>query len=77
MSADPLQDEGRAPRAGSGAPFDIRPYLKERGGIAPYYATSLGALFAADCMAVLPLVADGVIDTILTATHLQRVNHAA
>jgi site-specific DNA-methyltransferase (adenine-specific) len=44
--------------------FDVKPYLKEKAGITPAYASPCGALFAADCMAVLPLVADEVIDTV-------------
>jgi site-specific DNA-methyltransferase (adenine-specific) len=64
MSANPLRDEKPAILRWSRVNFDVKPYLKEQGGIAPYYATPLGALFAADCMAVMPLVADNVIDTI-------------
>ena len=44
--------------------FDVKPYLKEKAGIAPIFASPHGALFAADCMNVLPLIADEVIDTV-------------
>ena len=44
--------------------FDVSPYLKTQDGVAPVYTTPHGALFAADCMAVLPHIADHVIDTV-------------
>lgn len=45
--------------------FDVRCLLRESNSpIAPIYTTSLGALFAADCMKVLPLIRDGVVDTV-------------
>lgn len=44
--------------------FDVKPYLKDRAGVAPVYASPHGALFADDCMAVLPHIADNVIDTV-------------
>ena len=45
--------------------FDATPFLK--GGEnqpSPFYSTSLGTLFAADCMSVLPFVKDEIVDTI-------------
>lgn len=44
--------------------FDVLPYLKPKAGISPVFVTGQGALFAADCMAVLPLVAEEVVDTV-------------
>ena len=44
--------------------FDVRSYLKEGAEVAPVYASSLGALFDRDCMEVLPLLKDGVVDTV-------------
>lgn len=44
--------------------FDVRPYLKPNADINPAFASPMGAIFANDCMAVLPLVEDSVIDTI-------------
>ena len=44
--------------------FDVKPYLKKGSEIAPVYASSLGALFSADCMAVLPKIKDEVVDTV-------------
>ena len=43
--------------------FDMRPYLMEE-SLVPAYCSSYGALFEADCMVVLPLVVDEVIDTV-------------
>ena len=43
--------------------FDAKPLLKP-GAPAPFYASSLGALFGDDCMAVLPFIKDGVADTV-------------
>ena len=42
--------------------FDPAPYFKSP--VSPHHATSYGALFADDCMNVLPLVKDGVVDTV-------------
>jgi hypothetical protein len=41
--------------------FDVTPFLKAtpRHSVSPAHLTSLGALYAADCMKVLPLVASG------------------
>ncbi len=44
--------------------FDVNAYLKPGSGISPAYTSSLGALFSADCMAVLPHIRDGIIDTV-------------
>jgi DNA modification methylase len=44
--------------------FDVRPCLKDNSKIIPIYSSSLGALFAADCLDVLPSIKDGVIDTV-------------
>ncbi len=44
--------------------FDVKPYLKPGSEITPVYASSLGALFSADCMAVLPKIKDQVVDTV-------------
>jgi site-specific DNA-methyltransferase (adenine-specific) len=64
MSANPLRDQEQATLKWSRAGFDAKLYLKEQGAITPYYTTPLGALFAADCMRLLPLISDHVIDTI-------------
>ncbi len=44
--------------------FDVKPLLKPSIGISPIYTSSLGALFSADCMKVLPFVKDAVVDTV-------------
>ena len=44
--------------------FDVKSYLKEGSDLTPAYASSLGALFSADCMAVLPKIKDQVVDTV-------------
>jgi site-specific DNA-methyltransferase (adenine-specific) len=44
--------------------FDIKSYLKDQATITPAFTTSQGALFSADCLDVLPVIADGVIDTV-------------
>ncbi len=43
--------------------FDVQPYFKDTAP-QPFYRTDRGALFSADCMAVLPLLKDNVIDTV-------------
>jgi site-specific DNA-methyltransferase (adenine-specific) len=43
--------------------FDPAPLLKA-GAPKPFFVSSLGALFADDCLAVLPYVRDGVVDTV-------------
>ena len=44
--------------------FNVRSYLKEGTGLSPAYSSTLGALFDRDCMVVLPLLKDGVVDTV-------------
>jgi site-specific DNA-methyltransferase (adenine-specific) len=44
--------------------FDVRPFLKPNEKLKPEYSSSLGALFNADCMAVLPHLKDEIIDTV-------------
>jgi site-specific DNA-methyltransferase (adenine-specific) len=44
--------------------FDVKPYLKAGTVAAPVFTSQRGALFEADNMAVLPHIADGVIDTV-------------
>jgi len=44
--------------------FDVKPLLKSSIDTLPIYTTSLGALFSADCMKVLPFIKDGVVDTV-------------
>ena len=45
--------------------FDVGPFLKTPGrNLSPLHTTGLGALYAADCMKVLPLLKNHVVDTI-------------
>ncbi len=45
--------------------FDVTPFLNGASSHpSPFYRTSLGALYSADCMSVLPLLKDEVADTI-------------
>ena len=45
--------------------FDVSPLLKARGrSLLPFHTTAMGALYSADCMKVLPLLKDEVVDTI-------------
>jgi site-specific DNA-methyltransferase (adenine-specific) len=44
--------------------FDVAPFMKADSTMEPSFTTSLGALFSADCMAVLPQVKDEVVDTV-------------
>ena len=44
--------------------FDLDPYLKPGAKLPPPYTSALGALFAGDCMAVLPHIRDSVVDTV-------------
>ncbi len=45
--------------------FDVTPFLKGADRTwRPRHATALGALYAADCMKLLPLIKDGVVDTV-------------
>jgi site-specific DNA-methyltransferase (adenine-specific) len=64
MSANPLRNGKQAIFKWSKGFFDVKPYLKDGAGIAPHFTTPHGALFAGDCMAVLPVIADNVIDTV-------------
>jgi len=46
-------------------PFDVRPFLgSTRGSLRPIYVTDLGALFAGDCLAVLPQIKSESVDTV-------------
>lgn len=42
--------------------FDVSPFVSN--GTRPHYATSAGALFAGDCLKLLPKINDAVIDTV-------------
>src|SRR5688572_5115609 len=42
--------------------FDVRPLLSQP--ISPSHSTAYGALFAADCMKVLPAIREAVVDTV-------------
>ncbi len=64
MSANPQRNGKQAIFRWSKGHFDVKPYLKEEAEISPHFATPHGALFAADCMAVLPKIADHVVDTV-------------
>jgi site-specific DNA-methyltransferase (adenine-specific) len=44
--------------------FDAKSVIKDGEPTAPVYVSSLGALFGEDCMAVLPSLKDGVVDTV-------------
>lgn len=45
--------------------FGVAPFLKSpRRNLLPFHATPLGALFSADCMEVLPLLKDDIVDTV-------------
>ena len=45
--------------------FDVTPLLTRRiSGLSPIYATEFGALFSADCLKILPLLKDEVVDTV-------------
>ena len=44
--------------------FDVTPFLKNGANLQPVYVSSLGSLFAGDCLSVLPLVDDAVVDTV-------------
>jgi site-specific DNA-methyltransferase (adenine-specific) len=46
------------------ATFDVSAYLKKGALISPIYTSALGALFADDCMALLPQIRDEVVDTV-------------
>lgn len=44
--------------------FDIAARMRSDNALEPFYMTAHGALFAADCMEVLPWVGDAVVDTV-------------
>jgi site-specific DNA-methyltransferase (adenine-specific) len=44
--------------------FNLDPYLKPGAKLSPPYTSAFGALFANDCMVVLPHIRDSVVDTI-------------
>lgn len=44
--------------------FDIRCCLKDKTKLDPAYVSSLGGLFSADCMEVLPHIKDAIVDTV-------------
>jgi site-specific DNA-methyltransferase (adenine-specific) len=44
--------------------FDSEPYVKLGSKLPPPYTSAFGALFAGDCMAVLPHIRDSVVDTV-------------
>jgi site-specific DNA-methyltransferase (adenine-specific) len=44
--------------------FDVTSYVRAEGGVAPIFTTIHGALFAADCMTVLPRIVAHAIDTV-------------
>jgi site-specific DNA-methyltransferase (adenine-specific) len=44
--------------------FDVAPFLIGKSGVAPVFTTPYGALFADDCLAVLPIIAEDKIDTV-------------
>jgi site-specific DNA-methyltransferase (adenine-specific) len=45
-------------------PFDPRTFLKPDAPIEDFYSSSLGSLFAGDCLDILPHLKDAVVDTI-------------
>ncbi len=46
------------------ARFDPEPYIDETLALSPCYASELGALYATDCMALLPHIKSEVVDTV-------------
>lgn len=44
--------------------FDVKPWMRDCARIDPVYTSALGALFAADCMEVLPQIKSGVVDMV-------------
>ncbi|HET9378758.1 MAG TPA: site-specific DNA-methyltransferase [Chthoniobacterales bacterium] len=44
--------------------FDVTFRLTDNSRISPIYVSSLGALFAADCLAVLPFIKNEIVDTV-------------
>jgi site-specific DNA-methyltransferase (adenine-specific) len=44
--------------------FDVPSVIKSGHELAPFYVSSLGALFSGDCMEVLPALKDSIVDTV-------------
>jgi site-specific DNA-methyltransferase (adenine-specific) len=45
--------------------FDVQKFLKgECNSLSPFHTTALGSLYATDCMNLLPLIKDEVVDTV-------------
>lgn len=44
--------------------FDVSAFLKRPARVSPVYTSSLGALFAGDCLCVLPQIRDSIVDTV-------------
>ena len=49
--------------------FDVSPFLNAPAE--PFHATAHGAIFDADCMTVLPLLKDEVVDTVFCGPTIQ------
>ena len=64
MSIRPLRNGRQYTFLGNEDKFDVRPYLKPETGVSPDFVTGKGALFATDCMAVLPRIANEVINAV-------------
>ena len=64
MGAQPNGRDTQAIFRWSKGDFDIKPYLKPGAKLTSAFNTALGGLFSADCMMVLPLIEDDVIDTV-------------
>lgn len=47
-----------------GEDFDVRPFLMSDSGLVPTHTTEFGALFAGDCMGVLPQIRGESVDTV-------------
>lgn len=63
MTARNKQRQGRL--AWGTGHFDTRPFWADANTtLTPYFETAHGALFSGDCLAVLPLLKDGCIDTV-------------
>ncbi len=48
----------------NGKTFNLKPYFQRSFAPSPIYSSSLGALFSADCLKVLPFIKDAVVDTV-------------
>lgn len=65
MSTEQRRKQRQAKLKWKGENFEVGPFL--RGGpsvLVPFHVTDLGALFAGDCMQVLPCIQSDVIDTV-------------